>query len=250
MDLKKKKYIFMNEILKGQLDKLREDQGTEEVAEEFVEATTQEEIAEEAKEQEELQEQAAPTLEEKVQEVKETPTAKEPKKVELDIYDFIKNNKDTVLKVLDKDKDFSSVSHEQALRLKLEKENPEWDKTDIEAELEDKYGVGLEKIEIDEDTMDAEEIKEAKSYNKQVEAAQRSLKKDGKSALEYLSNENKDLELPKFEYTYDEEASQEVNTEDIITQYTEQLNQTAQKAKEEQWIPELQRAFTNVESVK
>ena len=182
--------------------------------------------------------------------VVEEPVVKEPKKVELDVYDFIKANKETVLKVLDKDKDYTGIDNEQAIRIKLEKENPEWDKNDINAELEEKYAIGLEKISIDKDTMDAEEIKDAEAHNKRIDAANRQLKKDGKSAVEYLSSINKDVELPKYEYTFDETATPEVNADKIIDQYFEQQNQQATKQREEQWIPELQKAIAEVGSIK
>ena len=182
--------------------------------------------------------------------VVEEPVVKEPKKLELDVYDFIKANKETVLKVLDKDKDYSGVDNEQAIRIKLEKENPEWDKNDIEAELEEKYAIGLEKIVIDKDIMDSEEIKEAEAHNKRIDTANRLLKKDGKSAVEYLSSINKDVELPKYEYTFDETATPEVNADTILEQYFEQQTQQATKQREEQWIPELQKAIAEVGSIK
>jgi hypothetical protein len=179
-------------------------------------------------------------------------TTPEPKKVEIDIYEFLKTNQDTVLKVLtEKGKDYSSLSNEDALRIKLQKDNPEWDSSDVEAELQDKYAVGLQKIEIDQDSMTDDEIKEAKLHNKKIDASIRSLKKDGKEAVSYLSSQYTDLELPKFEYQFEDEGSQEqAKPEEILQQYTQQLTEQAQKQKEEQWIPQLKEAFTSVDSIK
>lgn len=172
---------------------------------------------------------------------------KEVKKVELDVFDFIKNNKDTVLSIFEKDKDYSGISNEDALRLKLQKENPEWDASDVEAELQDKYSVGLQKIEIDEESMTDEEIKEAKAINKKIDASARALKKDGKSAVEYLANLHSDVELPKFEFEYEESAS--AKPEDFLKEYQEKIEEQYKKQKQEVWIPELKQALGSVDAI-
>lgn len=217
---------------------------TEESTEQQTEETQQEQSQEQATQETSQSEQQ--TTEQQEQ------TTREPKKVELDLFDFLKQHEDTVLKVLtEKGKDYSSLDNEQALRLKLQKENPEWDKDDVESELQDKYAVGLTKLEINESEMTDEEIKEAKAHNKRIDTALRSLKKDGKQAIEYLSNLNADVELPKFEYTYEEDSQgSPVNPEEILAQYQQQFIEQTQKQKEEQWIPELKTAFASLDSIK
>lgn len=213
-------------------------------------------IVEEAPIVEVIEEQ--PVIEQVVEEkpiegiVEEQPVVEPVKqKVEIDLADFLANNKDTVLKVLtEKGKDYSSLSNEDALRLKLQKDNPEWDSQDVEAELQDKYAVGLQKIEIDQDNMTDDEIKEAKLHNKKIDSAIRSLKKDGKDAVSYLASQYTDLELPKFEFEYEEGKQEQANPEELLTEYQRQLTEHAQKQKEEQWIPQLKEAFTSVDSIK
>lgn len=229
----------MSDFLKAELDKLSGETTEEQTTQEQEETQT-----------EETQQKEQTTTETETQtEQPEEKTKPEPKKLELDLLDFLKTNQDTVLKVLtEKDKDYSSLSNEEALRLKLEKENPEWSKQDVEAELQDKYGVGLEKIQIDEDVMDEQEIKDAKAHNKHVDATIRSLKKEGKTAKDYLASLTKDLELPK--YSFEFEPEEQVKPEEIFAQYQQALSEQAQKQKEEQWIPDLKKAFESVDSIK
>jgi len=165
-----------------------ENTSEEEVAEQTVPEETPESIAEEVEETEEVK---APEEEAKSQEP-------EVKAEKFDYNAWIEENENALETYLRyKKTDFSAMDPKEAVALKLKRDNPEWTEADVKAELRDKYGVGLERVEIDEDNMTSEEIKEAKEINRLVERGERLLKSDAKVAKEFFEEEKKNIALPE-----------------------------------------------------
>jgi len=179
----------------------------------------------------------------------ETPTiVPEKKKVQVDVKEYLTGNKETVLKLL-QETDYSAVRPEEAIRIKLLKENPEWDAEDVAAELETKYGVGLKVKEIDTTTMTDDEITEAEAHNKHLASLKRSLKKDGNVAKTELTEELQSLELPLFEHEIDVEAPVVLDKSAAIADYLKEGQDALKKTVEEVWVPALSDAFKGVEKV-
>lgn len=169
------------------------------------------------------------------------------KKVIVDLDTYLQTNQELVLQVLrEKSTDYSAMSNEDALRLKLSKENPEWSAEDVADELSERFGVGLQKITIDKEAMDADEIKEAESHNRKVDAATRLLKKEGSLAKAELAEAVKDLKLPELEYEV------EAETPDVDAALAEHLRlgeEAIQKSRDEVWVPALNEAFKAVDKI-
>lgn len=168
-------------------------------------------------------------------------------KKEVDYKSFLESNEQTILKYLqEKNTDYSKLDKAEVVRRKIQLENPEFSEEDIQGELEEKYGVGLSKIQIDPNEMTDEEIADAKKYNKELDKLARALKKDSSEAVNYFEQLKGTIELPKFEM---EEQVEPVNTfspEDYIKAQEEQIA----KDKQERWIPELKKGFEAVSSIK
>lgn len=205
----------------------------EEVVEEVVEPIVEEPVVE-------------PIVEEPV--IEEAPTSQE-----IDYKEFLESNEDVLFTYLkEKRTDYGSLGQLELVKMKIKADNPEFDSSDVEAEMQDRYGVDLEKIEIDEDTMTDEELAQAKAHNKevdkQVSKGNRELKKDASVASKYFEENKSKIELPKFEVeakqakvetaVFDQDAFQE----EQIKQYTEY--------KEKTWLPQLKAVIEPFESLK
>lgn len=190
-----------------------------------------------------------PVVEPVVAPVEPEPVA-EPtfEKLKIDYNEWLASNEDTLLQYLtEKKTDYSSLKQEDLVALKVRKDNPEFSEQDIKEELADKYGIGIQKKNIDMDTMSAEEVSEAQAFNKDIDKRLRQLKKDAPTFLQEFNSKKESLALPDFEYELPKvEQGKQLSDEEYATQLTEQ----AQKHREEIWYPELSKAFEAIPSVK
>lgn len=193
------------------------------------------------------------------EEVKESPVAEKveekpvetvPSKVKIDYQPWLTDNEEVIADYFrNKDKDFNSMSDQEAVRTQLKRDNPGWDNGDIDAELADKYGIGIEHIDIDEDDMDADEIREAKKHNASIEKGLRLLKTEGKKAKDSLTKYKESLTLPEFEYEMEAQGGQPQEGYYTPEVFAQKQANDVQEYKEKTWIPQLTEAVSSVESV-
>lgn len=195
----------------------------------------------------EVAQEEVPAAEVTQQEPAEDPTPTF-EKLKIDYNEWLSSNEDTLYKYLSEKKtDYSSLKQEELVALKLKKDNPEFSEQDIKEELADKYGIGLDKVNIDRDEMTNEEITEAEKFNKDIDRKMRQLKKDAPAYLNEFNSQKESVTLPDFEYevpTTQKEAK--LTDDEVATQVQEQTN----KHREEIWIPELTKAIETIPSVK
>ena len=188
-----------------------------------------------------------PVQDEPVVDTPAAPTA-EKKKVVIDVNEYLQNHQETVLKVLqEKSTDYSKMDNATALRVKLKNENPEWSDDDVTDELNDRYAVGKEKIVVDPENMDEDQIAAAKEHNKSIDAATRLLKKDGKDAKTQLAEAVATLALPEFEYEVDADAP--VDVESLMATRAQEFEEGMAKTRNEVWIPALTTAINTVDAI-
>lgn len=177
---------------------------------------------------------------------KEEVTPAAPRKIKVEYQEWLESNKGTIQEYLSqKDKDYSLLSHEEAVALKLRRENPYFDSKDVKAELQEKYGIGLTKVEIDHEDMSPEEIREAERTNALIERGQRVLKAEGEKAKKELEEYKNGLALPEFEYEVSLDSSQEGEPFD-----QEAVQKQVKEYRDQVWVPELNKAVSEVSSVK
>lgn len=175
---------------------------------------------------------------------------KEPVKIK--VTDYLKEHKDKVREYFEVSSiDTASLTPEQLVRKKLEKDNPDFSSSEIDAELKDKYGIGLDlkKKSFDVDIHTEAEIKEIQEFNENIESqilrGQRKLKQDSKEALTYLESLKDSIELPELTFENPEPTTEVKSIED----YTKEIEQQQTKYKEEIWLPTIDKAISEVESV-
>lgn len=129
---------------------------------------------------------------------REPEVQEEPTESQFNVDSWLEENEGTLRTYLEyKNTDFQAMSPEEVVERKLRKDNPEWTEEDIRSELRDKYGLGLTKVDINEDDMTSDEIKEAKEVNRLVEQGSRQLKSAAKEAREFFEEEKKSLKAPE-----------------------------------------------------
>lgn len=176
--------------------------------------------------------------------VTETAVAEEevttPTPVKLDLSKIVEEHEDSLVKYLEiKRTDFQGMAADKVIERKLREENPDWSDNDIKGELKDRYGIGLEKIEINEDEMTSDEIKEAKENNRLVERGERLLKSDAKTAKEYFEKIKSETKLPELEL-----PSTQPSEEEYVAGLQRQLEQQ-RKA----WVEQVNGASKSVSSI-
>lgn len=151
-------------------------------------------------------------------------TAPEPVVQKVSLTDLLTEHEDSVAQYLElKRTDFQAMSPEKVLERKLRNDHPEWTAEEIQGELKDKYGLGLQKVEINEYEMSQEEIRDAKEINKLVERGERLMKSDARSAREYFENIKNEAKLPEIELP-NTLPSEEEYTATLQKQLAEQRN--------------------------
>src|SRR5690606_5703709 len=93
-----------------------------------------------------------------------------PAKTKIEYKDWLEQHKDAIKRYIDETSvDYSQLPPEELVKIKLQKDNPDWTQEEINDELRDRYGIGLSKKEINEDEMTDSEIAEARRYNEEVD---------------------------------------------------------------------------------
>ena len=191
-----------------------------------------------------------PTSEEPEQITSPTP---EPEQVEptevkpsIDYKSWIEENKDAVSRYIQETStDYTKLPAEDVLRKKIQEDNPAWSEEDVAAEMRDRYGVGLQKREIDEDNMTSDEIVEAKRHNEKVEEllskGSRKMKADAKEAADYFNEKKSSLELPELNY----ELPKGVTRDEVLAEEI----RVSQEYREKEVLPKFKEAVDNFESV-
>lgn len=180
---------------------------------------------------EQVQETKSENQEEGAAETVTTPElTEEEKKPDTSHLDWIRENEDKVFEyLLEKKKDYNSLSAEDVIYESLRKNNPEYDDNDIALLMEQKYGIGEDKIDLSEIDKEAfpKEYAEAVKYNKAIDAKILNLKSDAKKAREELNAYKEKLELPKYEK----------ETQLTVEEYQAEQTRQAQEYVEKEWIP-------------
>lgn len=152
---------------------------------------------------------------------------RQPLRKKLDLQEFLENNKDTFKRYFtEKDTDYTSYDDVEVVKLKMKKENPELSEKQIDTLLEDKYGVGLDIIQIDEENMTPEEIRDYKRTNKAIEAGQAKLLIEAKAARNYLNKLKEEIILPDFEI---DDVDPDKIFQEKYNQLVEQENERVEK---------------------
>lgn len=156
------------------------------------------------------------------------------------VYDYFKQ----------KNTDYNAFSDIDVIKTKLANDNPGWDSEDIEIEIESKYGSALlnEKIDLSEIDKDIypDEYKDAVKFNKEIEKAEKILKRDAKETRAFLEEQKNNITLPvserrKVEQNKVSEESVEVSAED---------NQKELERLQAEWISAVERGVPEVNEFK
>ena len=160
-------------------------------------------------------------------------------------------DEDTLYEYLSlKKTDYNEVNDIDIVAGFISSENPNWDTEDIEFELEQKYGSALfeEKIDLEEIDKDIypDEYKEAIKINKEIDRAQKFLRRDALDKRSELEELKQNIQLPTSERNSDNnvsESSAEDSKDDGLS--PEQI-QYLQK----QWIESVERDVPSVSEFK
>jgi hypothetical protein len=241
----------MSEFLKKQMG-FSEEVTTDAEVEVIQTEETSAEVTAEATQETEVQVETTNEVVQQEEIVTQEVVEETPSKIKVSFKEEFESKEQEIYNYLkEKNTDYSSLKPEELVTLKFKQDNPEFSEEDIREELADKYGIGLQKKQIDPELMTEDEIEQATLYNKQVEKLQRNLKKEAKVAEKYFNEYKESLQLPDLELEVEAKAEKPVlNEEEYIAQYNEQITQQIQKEKEEVWIPEVKKVLDGVESIK
>jgi len=159
-------------------------------------------------------------------------------------------DEDTLYEYLSlKKTDYSTVPDIDVIAGFISSENPKWDTEDIEFELEQKYGSALfeEKIDLEEIDKDVypDEYKEAVKINKEIDRAQRLLKRDALEKRAELEELKSNIQLPTSGKQSDDnvKGSQQEQTQQGLSQ--EQI-----EALQKNWLDAVERDVPTVNEFK
>lgn len=223
-------------------------QTQEEVTPEVSEET--QEVAEEQVEEQETQVEQT-TQEEVVEQTEAEESQPEPiiekvkKKVNVPYKEFIEANKDVLKQYLNsKETDYSAMDNLEAVKLKVQKDNPTWTKQEVEDALNDRYSLDLKNA--DPDTLSEEELR-------QIKKAERDLKTDALKAKQFLEESKlSDEALPEFEYEFEDEVETSESKDNLKTQedYEREAIEYMQEHREKVWVPAIKQTLdTQVSSI-
>lgn len=190
-------------------------------------------------------------VEEPVQQAEVETPVEEPTKTKIEYKDWLEQNKDTLYNYLKEvNTNYTELPAEEVVKIKIARDNPQWTSQEVEDELADRYGIGLKKKEIDEDSMTDSEIEQVNKHNSEVEKAlskgHRLLKKDAKEYAEILEQGKKDINLPEFEFDIPKLEEKPLDPEKL----NEELVRVANEYKEKEWIPTVKNALKDFNSIK
>jgi hypothetical protein len=147
-----------------------------------------------------------------------------------------------------KNTDYTKISDVDILRTKILADNPNWDNEDAELEIESKYGAALfgDKIDLEEIDKDVypDEYKEAVKINKEIDRANKLLKRDAKETRTLLEQEKQNLALPVSERRFVDKKDS--NNEAV----NDELSQAEIERLEQEWIAGVERDVPSINEFK
>ena len=149
--------------------------------------------------------------------------------------------------------DFNEVSDIDIVSGYLYDEHPNWSEEDVAFELEQKYGSALfeEKIDLDSinQEFDPEGYKEAVKFNKEIDRAQKLLRRDALEKRTELEQLQATIELPtaRNKKSVDDNVAQEANAEESAQQ---ELTAEEIERLQKQWLDAVERDVPSVEEFK
>jgi len=156
------------------------------------------------------------------------------------VYDYFKQ----------KNTDYNQFSDIDVIKTKIANENPGWDADDIELEIESKYGSSLlsEKIDISEIDKDIypDEYKDALKINKEIDKAEKLLKRDANETRVFLEEQKNNISLPVSERRSVEKDTVSTENVEASAEYTqEELKQI-----QADWISAVEKGVPEVSEFK
>ena len=148
-----------------------------------------------------------------------------------------------------KNTDYSQVNDLDIISGKIASENPGWDKEDIQLEIESRYGavISNEKINLEEIDKDIypDEYKEALKFNKEIDRAERLLKRDAKETRALLEKEKENIVLPVSEKRITEQTKDNNDGVDDSA-----LNEAEIERLRQEWISAVEKEVPGVNEFK
>jgi len=149
-----------------------------------------------------------------------------------------------------KNTDYNQFSDIDVIKTKIARDNPNWDSEDVELELESKYGAVLlsDRIDINEIDKDIypDEYKEALKINKDIDKAEKLLKRDAKETRVTLEELKNNIELPVSERRWVEQNTLNKASEEASADYTPEELQQIQA----DWISAVEKGVPEVSEFK
>lgn len=187
--------------------------------------------------------QLEPTGEVSVEATGEVPELDERKQALIDA--ILEGKEDLVYDYFQKKNvDYNQYSDIDVIKTKIANDNPNWDSEDIELELESKYGAILFSERINLDEIDKEiypdEYKEAVKINKEIDKAEKLLRRDAKETRAILEDLKNNITLPTSEKKWtikDTKQSEEAPA---------QLSQEEIQQLQQQWIEAVEKSVPEV----
>lgn len=164
-------------------------------------------------------EKLEPIIQEKIVEVEKIieKDLQFPDEYSRSLYEAISTgNDDAIYKYYqDKNIDYNSMSDIDAVKSRLQKENPSWTSKDIDAEMKFKYGKSLEYKELEDLDEDSKEYELAVQHNENVDRSLNLLERDSRDSRAYLNEQKKTIELPKIKNEAVVETQKQLSAEEI-----------------------------------
>ena len=165
---------------------------------------------------------------------------------------FDELDEDQIFEILSlKKTDFNEVPDIDIVSGFIYDEHPNWDEEDVKFELEQKYGSYLfeEKIDLESinQEMDPDEYKEAVKYNKEIDRAQKLLRRDALEKRAELEQLQASIELPKLDRKVSNDDKSDVSS---VDQAENELTQEEIEALQRQWIQAVENEVPSVSEFK
>lgn len=156
------------------------------------------------------------------------------------VYDYFKQ----------KNTDYNQFSDIDIIKTKIANENPGWDSDDIELEIDSKYGPSLlaERIDLSEIDKDIypDDYKDALKINKEIDKAEKLLKRDAKETRVVLEDIKNNISLPVSERRSVEKDTVSTENVEASAEYTqEELKQI-----QADWISAVEKGVPEVSEFK
>ena len=99
----------------------------------------------------------------------------------------------------EKYRDYNNMADVDVIKMKLQRDNPDWNQKDLDAEVKFKYGKNLEYKSLDDIDRDDEPEKYAaiEQYNDDVERKLNSIERDARDSRKFFNEQRQNIELPK-----------------------------------------------------